>query len=130
MAVLICVIVTTISVLEGLCSTAPDKLVLLRSMGASRLQILRYAVLPSALPAFLTTVKINVGLAWVGTVMGEYLVSSAGLGYLIVYGGQVFRTDLVMTATVTLCVLAGGMYGLVALAERLLRRRQKHRAAQ
>lgn len=130
MAVLICVIVTTISVLEGLCSTAPDKLVLLRSMGASRLQILRYAVLPSALPAFLTTVKINVGLAWVGTVMGEYLVSGAGLGYLIVYGGQVFRTDLVMTATVTLCVLAGGMYGLVALAERLLRRRQKHRAAQ
>ena len=99
-------------------------------MGASRLQILRYAVLPSALPAFLTTVKINVGLAWVGTVMGEYLVSSAGLGYIIVYGGQVFRTDLVMTATVTLCVLAGGMYGLVALAERLLRRRQKHRAAQ
>lgn len=129
MAVLICIVVTTISVLEGLCSTAPDKVLLLRSMGASKLQILCYAVLPSALPAFLTTVKINVGLAWVGTIMGEYLVSSAGLGYLIVYGGQVFRTDLVMTSTVTLCVLAGLMYGVVALIERLVRMKQKRRAS-
>ncbi|HIW02995.1 MAG TPA: ABC transporter permease [Candidatus Protoclostridium stercorigallinarum] len=130
MAVLICVIVTIISVLEGLRSTAPDKLLLLRSMGASRLQMLRYAVLPSALPTLLSVLKINVGLSWVGTIMGEYLVSGAGLGYLIVYGGQVFDTDLVMTATVTLCVLAALMYGAVALAEKLLAgRRKKRRAA-
>ncbi len=125
MAVLICIVVTVMSVLEGLCSTSADKLLLLRSMGASRFKQLRYAVLPSALPAFMSVVKINVGLAWVGTVMGEYLVSSAGLGYLIVYGGQVFKTDLVMTATVTLCLLAGGMYALTSLAERLCRRRTK-----
>lgn len=129
MAVLICIVVTVISVLEGLCATAPDKLLLLRSMGAGRFQLLRYAVLPSALPTFLSVTKINVGLAWVGTVMGEYLVSGAGLGYLIVYGGQVFKTDLVMTATVTLCVLAGGMYALTALAEKLLKRRNKKRGA-
>ncbi len=129
MAVLICIVVTVISVLEGLCATAPDKLLLLRSMGANRFQLLRYAVLPSALPTFLSVTKINVGLAWVGTVMGEYLVSGAGLGYLIVYGGQVFKTDLVMTATVTLCVLAGGMYALTALAEKLLKRRNKKRGA-
>lgn len=128
MAVLICIIVTVISVLEGLCATAPDKLLLLRSMGASRLQQLRYAVLPSALPTFLSVVKINVGLAWVGTIMGEYLVSGAGLGYLIVYGGQVFKTDLVMTATVTLCFLAGGMYALTALAEKICRKKKNRRA--
>ncbi len=127
MAVLICVIVTIISVLEGLCSAAPDKLLLLRSMGASRLQLLRYAVLPSAVPTFLSVLKINVGLSWVGTVMGEYLVSGAGLGYLIVYGGQVFKTDLVMTATVTLCALAALMYGAVALAEKLYMRSKKKR---
>ena len=128
MAVMICIIVTVISVLEGLCSAAPDKLLLLRSMGANRLQLLRYAVLPEALPTFLSVVKINVGLSWVGTIMGEYLVSGAGLGYLIVYDGQVFRTDLVMTATVTLCVLAGGMYGLMSLAEKLCARKKNRRA--
>ena len=129
MAVLICIIVTVISVLEGLCSAAPDKLLLLRSMGASRLQLLRYAVLPSAVPAFLSVLKINVRLSWVGTVMGEYLVSGAGLGYLIVYGGQVFKTDLVMAATVTLCALAALMYGAVALAERLYTRSKNKRRA-
>ena len=98
-------------------------------MGAGRLQLLRYAVLPSAVPTFLSVLKINVGLAWVGTIMGEYLVSGAGLGYLIVYGGQVFKTDLVMTATVTLCALAGAMYGAVALAEKLYTRRKKKRHA-
>ena len=62
--------------------------------------------------------KINVGMTWVGTIMGEYLVSKAGLGYLIVYGGQVFQLDLVMTSTVILCILAGVMYALVSWFER------------
>ena len=56
-------------------------------------------------------------MSWVGVVMGEYLTSKAGLGYLIVYGGQVFKLDLVMSSIVVLCVLAGLMYGLVALLE-------------
>ena len=56
-------------------------------------------------------------MSWVGVVMGEYLTSKAGLGYLIVYGGQVFKLDLVMGSIVVLCVLAGIMYGLVALLE-------------
>jgi len=64
--------------------------------------------------------KINVGMAWIGSIMGEYIVSKAGIGYLIVYGGQVFKLDLVMAATVTLCVLAGGMYFLVAGLEKVL----------
>ena len=56
-------------------------------------------------------------MSWVGVVMGEYLTSKAGLGYLIVYGGQVFKLDLVMSSIVVLCILAGIMYGLVALLE-------------
>ena len=59
-------------------------------------------------------------MAWVGSIMGEYLVSRAGLGYLIVYGGQVFKLDLVMSATVILCLLAALMYLMVALLEKLL----------
>jgi NitT/TauT family transport system permease protein len=57
--------------------------------------------------------------------MGEYLVSKAGLGYLLIYGGQVFNLNLVMTATVTLCILASGMYLIVALFEHLMNRLYK-----
>ena len=87
-------------------------------MGANKMQIFFKLVLPQSLPSLISTLKINVGLAWVGTIMGEYLVSSAGLGYLIIYGGQVFKLDLVMTSTVILCVLAALMYLAVALIEK------------
>ena len=69
--------------------------------------------------------KISVGMAWIGSIMGEYLVSRAGLGYLIVYGGQVFKLDLVMAATVVLCFLATVMYALVALLEKMLIKKKK-----
>jgi NitT/TauT family transport system permease protein len=59
-------------------------------------------------------------MAWIGSIMGEYLVSKAGLGYLIVYGGQVFKLDLVMASTVVLCILAALMYFAVALLEKII----------
>jgi NitT/TauT family transport system permease protein len=68
----------------------------------------------------MNTLKVAIGLAWIGSVMGEYIVSKAGLGYLIVYGGQVMKLDLVMSATIILCILAGGMYGIIALVEKLI----------
>ena len=77
-------------------------------------------ILPNALCEFISVLKINVGLTWVGTIMGEYLVSKAGLGYLIVYGSQVFKLDLVMASTVLLCVLAVFMYLLVAYIEKIV----------
>ena len=58
-------------------------------------------------------------MAWIGSIMGEYLVSKAGLGYLIVYGGQVFKLDLVMSATVILLILSASMYFLITLVEKL-----------
>ena len=60
-------------------------------------------------------------MTWVGTIMGEYLVSRAGLGYLIVYGGQVFKLDLVMSSTVILCLLASLMYSVVAFIEKKIK---------
>ena len=64
--------------------------------------------------------KVAVGMSWIGSIMGEYIVSRAGLGYLIVYGGQVFKLDLVMSATLILCILAAGMYFLVVALEKVL----------
>ena len=124
MTVLVSIIVATMHMLEGFLSTDKNKMLLLASMGAGRRQMLTKLVLPSALPAFIGMLKISVGMAWIGSIMGEYIASKAGLGYLIVYGGQVFRLDLVMAATAILCLLAAGMYALVALAEKLLLRRR------
>ena len=122
MTVLICIIVTIMSVLSGFMACEEDKILLMRSMGAGKLRILFKLILPGSLPTLLSVLKINVGLSWVGVIMGEYLVSSAGLGYLIIYGGQVFKLDLVMTSTVILCLLAALMYLLVALAEKFVKR--------
>ena len=120
MAVLITIIVTVITMLNGFLATDQTKILLMRSLGASKLQMLYKLVLPSSIPTFISCLKINVGMAWIGSIMGEYLVSKQGIGYLIVYGGQVFRLDLVMASTIILCALAGLMYALVALLEKIL----------
>ena len=123
MTVLICIIVTVISVLNGFMAVDEGKILLMRSMGATKLQILTKLILPANVPALVNMLKINVGLAWVGTIMGEYLVSTAGLGYLIIYGSQVFKMDLVMASTVILCILATVMYLGVAAIERVTKKR-------
>lgn len=120
MATLIGIIVAVISMLNGFLSTDKEKILLLKAMGANKLQILFKLVIPGSVPSLISMLKINVGMAWIGSIMGEYLVSRAGLGYLIVYGGQVFKLDLVMAATVMLCILAAGMYALVALFEKFV----------
>lgn len=124
MAVLIMIIITVISMLNAYTSCDENKILLLKSMGANKFQILFKLILPNALLEFISVLKINVGLTWVGTIMGEYLVSRAGLGHLIVYGGQVFDLDLVMASTVTLCVLASLMYFVVLMVEKIV---TKHR---
>ena len=120
MTILVAIIVVIMNMLSGFMATDKNKILLLESMGASKLQILQKLVIPSAIPEFIGVLKISVGMAWIGSVMGEYIASKAGLGYLIVYGGQVMRLDLVMASTFILCVLAAGMYAVVALAEKLL----------
>lgn len=125
MAVLITVIVTVITMLAGFISTDENKILLMKTLGANRFQILTKLVLPSSIPAFISMLKINIGLSWIGSIMGEYLVSEAGIGYLIVYGGQVFRLDLVYASTLVLCLLATGMYALVSLAERKINSKRK-----
>ena len=122
MALMICLIITVISALTGFMSVDEEKIQLMRSMGANKFQILTKLILPANIPNILSILKINVGLSWVGTIMGEYLVSREGIGYLLVYGSQVFKLDLVMASTLMLCVLATAMYLVVALIEKLISR--------
>lgn len=120
MALLISVIITIISMLTGFMAIDKGKIQLLKSMRATKLQTLGKLILPGNIPTLISVLKINVGLSWVGTIMGEYLVSREGIGYLLVYGSQIFRLDLVMASTLMLCVLATAMYLAVALIEKLI----------
>lgn len=123
MALLISVIVTVMSMLNGFLEVSEEKVLLMRTFGATRFQILKMVVLPASVPTMISTLKINVGMTWVGVIVGEYLVSKAGLGYLIVYGGQVFKLDLVMASILILAVVAALMYMGVAYAERKVSRK-------
>jgi NitT/TauT family transport system permease protein len=120
MTIIVCIIVCIMNTLTGFLSVDPTMLTLMKAMGAGKVTTLKKLIIPATIPHLISTLKVAVGLAWIGSIMGEYIVSKAGLGYLIVYGGQVFKLDLVMTATIILCVLAGGMYGIIALIEKIL----------
>jgi NitT/TauT family transport system permease protein len=119
-ALTISLVVTILEVLNGFLSVDQDKIKLVRTFGANRLQVLSKVVLPSSYPVIINALKINVGLSWVGVIVGEFLVSKAGLGYLIVYGGQVFQLDIVMTSVLILSVAAALMYQGVVYLEKLL----------
>lgn len=120
MAVLIMIVLSTINMLNAFLGVDDNKILLLKSMGANKFQILFRLILPHSLPDFISLLKINVGLTWVGTIMGEYLVSFAGLGYQILLASQVFDIDMVMACTFLLCILACVMYLIVAGIEKIV----------
>jgi len=122
MALAISLIVTIMEMLNGFTNTNADLIKMAKTFGASRLQTFIKIVFPSNLHTLFNCLKINIGLSLVGVIAGEFLVSRAGLGYLIVYGGQVFQMDLVMTSVIILAVLAALLYRLVVLVEWLVMR--------
>ena len=95
-----------------------DKLLLIKTLGGTRKDILRYIVLPASISAIVSNLKVNIGLCLVGVIIGEFLAANAGLGYLIIYGSQVFRLDYVMLSIIILCILAMILYQLLAFVEK------------
>jgi len=122
MTLAISLIVTILEVHSGFLNVDTGKINLMRTLGASRLQTLTKLVIPANAGTFVNALKVNVGLSWVGVIMGEFLVSRAGLGYLIVYGSQVFKMDLVMATVILLLLAAAVMYQGVLLLERTLKK--------
>lgn len=117
-ALLISIVVTIITVLNGFNEVDEDKVKLLKTFGASKFQILSYLIIPASIPTLIAALKINVGLSWVGVIMGEFLVAKEGLGFLIVFGGQVSQLDTVMLSIIILAILAYGMYATVELIQK------------
>jgi len=125
MAIAISLIVTILENLNGFLETDKELIKMANTFKANKFQILTKIILPANLSTFINSLKVNIGLSLVGVISGEFLVSKAGLGYLIVYGGQVFKLDLVMTSVIILGIVAGLMYASVLLLEKFILRSKK-----
>lgn len=90
------------------------------TFNATKFQVLTKIIIPANISTFINSLKINIGLSLVGVISGEFLISKAGLGYLITYGGQVFKLDLVMSSVIILGIVAGLMYLSVLLLEKII----------
>ncbi|KXZ40330.1 NitT/TauT family transport system permease protein [Alkalithermobacter thermoalcaliphilus JW-YL-7 = DSM 7308] len=121
-AVTISIIVTILSAYNYFKTVDEEKIKMLKSFGANKYQILVKLILPSNIGNIINIIKINIGLSWVGVIVGEFLVSRYGIGYLIVYGGQVFKLDLVMMGVIILAVCALFMYQFVNIIEKKIQK--------
>ena len=120
MALLISTIITIINVYQGFISVDSIKVKLMQTFKANKRQIYTKLMLPATLPNIISCFKVNISMSLIGVIMGEFLVSKEGIGYLIMYGSQVFNLDLVITGTIILCLVAVIMYYLVLLLEKKL----------
>ncbi|MFD2371983.1 ABC transporter permease [Brevibacillus sp. GCM10020057] len=118
----ISVIITTINIYASFKEVNPNYIKVVQTLGGSKRQTFSMVILPATIPTILATLKVNVGLSWVGVIVGEFLVSQQGLGYLIIYGFQVFNFTLVMMSLAIIAVVATLMYQGVAYMERRLTR--------
>lgn len=119
-AISILLIITVLSTYNHFMNVDNEKIRMLESFKASKIQIFTKLIFPSNIHNIFSVIKINVGMSWVGVIVGEFLVSKEGLGYLIMYGGQVFKLDLVMMGVLVLAILAFFMNFIVEWIEKLL----------
>jgi NitT/TauT family transport system permease protein len=125
MGVIISIIVTILVIYSAFQEVDANYLKVMQTFGANKWQCYKQVILPASFPAIISTLKVNVGLSWVGVIFGELLISKEGLGYLISYGFQVFNFTLVLLSVLLTCILATLMYVLVAAFEKFITRTKK-----
>lgn len=106
-----------ISLYTGFKQVDSERAKLIYTLGGNKFDVYIKVILPSSIPNILSNMKINVGLALVGVIIGEFLAARRGLGYLIIYGSQVFQLNMVITSIIILCVIALGLYQLLQWLE-------------
>ena len=114
-----------ISFYTGFQQVDPEKITLIHTLGGSRRDAFCKVVLPGSVPILLSTAKVNIGLALVGVIIGEFLAARRGLGYLIIYGSQVFQLDMVITSIIVLCIIALGFYQSIQFIEHQIKKQFK-----
>lgn len=112
-----------ISLYSGFKETDPDKLKLIYTLGGTKKDALIKVILPSSIPLILSIMKVNIGLCLVGVIIGEFIGARQGLGYLIIYGSQVFKLSWVIMSIVILCIIAMGLYSILSFMEKRYLRR-------
>lgn len=122
MAILINIIVSIVVITNGFYSTDKTRLKLMKSYKASKYQILKYLVIPSNYKTIISSFKLGISMSLIGVITGEFLVSQAGLGYLIIYGTQVFNLDLVISGILLLVIISYVLYKVVLYIEKILLR--------
>lgn len=125
-SILITIVVTILNILNGFMEVDKDKIRLIYSFSGTKRQVLGKVIIPGTIPTIVSTLKVNIGLALIGVIIGEFLVAKAGLGYLIVYGSQIFKLDWVMMSVIILGILAALLYQLIGFLERKLNQRFSH----
>ena len=118
MALLINLIVSVITIYTGFRKVSSNHLLLFKSFGASKVKTLWYLVIPSSINSIISSLKLNISMSFIGVIMGEFLVSKEGVGYLIIYGTQVFNLDLVLAGVLILVVLSYVLYKPISLIEK------------
>lgn len=116
---------SVISLYTGFRQADEEKITLIYTLGGKKRDAFTKVVLPGSVPTILSTAKVNIGLALVGVIIGEFLAARRGLGYLIIYGSQVFRLDMVITGIIVLCVIALLFYKTIQVLEHRIRIRFK-----
>lgn len=106
-----------ISLYTGFCQSDEEMLKLILTLGGSRKDALFKVILPSSIPLIISNMKVNIGLCLVGVIIGEFLAARRGLGYLIIYGSQVFQLNMVITSIMILCAIAMGLYKIIQSLE-------------
>lgn len=114
-----------ISFYTGFQQVDSEKITLIHTLGGSRRDAFCKVVLPGSVPILLSTAKVNIGLALVGVIIGEFLAARRGLGYLIIYGSQVFQLDMVITSIIVLCIIALGFYQSIQFIEHQIKKQFK-----
>lgn len=123
-AISISLVLTIISAYNYFIQVEEEKVLMLKSFGASKWQILIKLIIPANLTNIISLIKINIGMAWVGVIVGEFIVSRNGIGYLILYASQVFNMDLLMMGVFVLAVISFLMYEIVSIIEKKMKRKR------
>lgn len=117
-AVSVAVFGSIITLYTNFQSIEEDKTKLIYTLGGTKKDVLLKVVIPSNIPSIISVMKVNIGLSLVGVIIGEFLAAKAGLGYLIIYGSQVFKLDWVLMSIVILCIMATALYQLLGYVEK------------
>jgi NitT/TauT family transport system permease protein len=124
MSLAISLFITVLMIYSGFQGVDPNKIKLAETFGASKAQILTKVVLPGSVPTFIAALKVNAGLSLVGVIVGEFQSANLGLGYLIQYGSQIFKMNIVMTAVTILAIVSSLMYLAISWLESAVMRRR------